>query len=292
MKETTKQFTLWTKSHEKAKSKWFRKCINIIKKIKRLKRECRIFCEWQTYVKICDRKDKIIKQHKKDNFKTIMQISKSFSKQLFEIAKWIRETEKEIILQMIISSLKTREDVVVTTQNKIEIMFEIHFSSLSIVFMNDIERFVYFSLIENDETMTCREIMKIVYKINLNKMSKINEIINKTLRQLARVIIEQIHFLFNKCIKENIQSSHFKRVFTIMLRKSNKKNYTKLSSYKSIALLNTLNKMLKSIMSKRLWYVVETLSTFSNIQMKTRKQRSINTILQFITKKIHTIWNK
>ena len=56
--------------------------------------------------------------------------------------------------------------------------------------MNDIEKFVYFLSIDDDETMTHREIIKIVYKINLNKMLKINEIINKTLRQLARVIIK------------------------------------------------------------------------------------------------------
>ena len=76
------------------------------------------------------------------------------------------------------------------TQNKVEIMFETHFSSSSIVFINDIEKFVYFLSTEDDETMTRREIMKTVYKINSNKTSKINEIINKTLRQLARVIIK------------------------------------------------------------------------------------------------------
>ena len=74
-----------------------------------------------------------------------------------------------------------------------------------------------------------------------------------------------------------------------MLRKLNKKNYTKLLLYKLIALLNTLNKILKLIMSERFRYAVETLNTFLNIQMSARKQRSINTILQFITKKIHTI---
>ena len=168
--------------------------------------------------------------------------------------------------------LKTCKDVVIMTQNKIEIIFKIHFSFLSIVFMNDIKKFVYFSSTENDKTMTYREIMKVVYKINSNKTSKINKIINKTLRQFARIIIKQIYFLFDKCIKENIQSSHFKKVFTIMLRKSNKKNYTKLLLYKSIALLNTLNKMLKLIMSKRFRYVVETLNMLLNIQMKTRKQ--------------------
>ena len=152
---------------------------------------------------------------------------------------------------MIISLLKTRENVVATTQNKVEIMFEIHFSFSLIVFMNDIEKFVYFSSTDDDEAVTCREIMKIIYKVNSNKASKINEIINKTLRQLARIIIEQIHFFFDKCIKENIQSSYFKKIFIIMLRKSDKKNYTKSSSYKLIALLNTLNKMLKSIVLKR-----------------------------------------
>ena len=70
--------------------------------------------------------------------------------------------------------------------------------------MNDIKRFVYFSLINDDEIMTRREIIKVVYKINLNKTLKINEIINKTLRQFAQIIIKQIHFFFDKCIKENI----------------------------------------------------------------------------------------
>ena len=70
--------------------------------------------------------------------------------------------------------------------------------------MNDIEEFVYFLSTDNDETMTRREIIKIIYKINLNKTLKINKIINKALRQLARTIIKQIHFLFNKYIKKNI----------------------------------------------------------------------------------------
>ena len=56
--------------------------------------------------------------------------------------------------------------------------------------MNDIEKFVYSSSTNDDETMTRREIIKIVYKINLNKTLKVNEIINKALRQLARIIIK------------------------------------------------------------------------------------------------------
>ena len=158
--------------------------------------------------------------------------------------------------------------------------------------MKDAAEFDYFSSIDDGASMTRREMIKIMHKISSNKAFEINEVINKTLRQLVRVVVEQIRFFFDRCIKKRIQSSHFKKIFTIMLRKSKKKNYSKFSSYKSIALLNTLSKILKSIVFERIRYVIETLKTFSNIQMNARKQRLMNTILQLIMKKIHTIWNE
>ncbi len=43
-----------------------------------------------------------------------------------------------------------------------------------------------------------------------------------------------------------------------MLRKSRKKNYFKLLFFKFIALLNILDKILESIISKRLRYIIKT----------------------------------
>jgi hypothetical protein len=74
-----------------------------------------------------------------------------------------------------------------------------------------------------------------------------------------------------------------------MLRKERKKNYFKSLFFKFIALLNTLNKILKSIILKRLRYVVKTHNILSSIQIKARRQRLIDTTLQLITKKIYTI---
>ena len=144
-------------------------------------------------------------------------------------------------------------------------MFETHFLFSSTMFMKDAAKFNYFSSIDDEAPMTYREIMKVIHKINSKKIFEINEIINETLRQFVRVIVKQIRFLFDKCIKKKIQSSHFKKIFIIILRKSRKKNYSKLSSYKLIALLNTLNKMLKSIVFECIRYVVEMLKTFLNI---------------------------
>ena len=92
--------------------------------------------------------------------------------------------------QTIISSLKKREKLIITAQNKIEIMFKIHFSLSSIMFIKNVAKFNYFLSIDDETQMTHREIMKIIHKINLNKTFEINKIINKTLRQLARVIVK------------------------------------------------------------------------------------------------------
>ena len=155
-----------------------------------MKRECCIFDEWQTYVKICDQKNKIITQHKKNDFRAIMQISKNYFKKFFEMTKWVKNAKKKLMLQTIILLLKKREKLIITTQNKIEIMFKIHFSFSSTIFMKDVAEFNYFSSIDDETSMTRREVMKVIHKINLNKAFEINEIINKTLRQFARVVIE------------------------------------------------------------------------------------------------------
>ena len=108
------------------------------------------------------------------------------------------------MLQTIISSLKKRRKLIITTQNKVEIMFETYFSFSSTMFMKDAAEFDYSLSIEDETSMTHREIMKVIHKINLNKTFKINEVINKTLRQFVRVVIKQIRFFFDKYIKKEI----------------------------------------------------------------------------------------
>ena len=103
--------------------------------------------------------------------------------------------------QTIISWLKKREKLIIITQNKIEIMFEIYFSYLLIIFMKNVTEFNYSSSIDDETSMTCRKKMKIIHKINSNKIFKINEIINKMLQQLVRVVIKQISFFLINALR-------------------------------------------------------------------------------------------
>ena len=56
--------------------------------------------------------------------------------------------------------------------------------------MKNIEEFDYFLSIDDEISITHCKIIKIIYITNLNKIFKINKIINKTLQQLAHVIVK------------------------------------------------------------------------------------------------------
>ena len=193
------------------------------------------------------------------------------------------------MIQITISSLRRRDEIATTTHDKAKIMFQAHFSSFSVVSMNDIKRFNYSSFIDDDDLLTERELTKAIHKTTSNKTSNVNDVTNRALRVLVQYATTQMRSLFERCIREEVQSTHFKKTITIVLRKSRKRDYSKLTTFKSIALLDTLEKMLKSIVFERLRYVVETHETLSKTQMKTRRQRSIDIALQLITKKVHTI---
>ena len=78
----------------------------------------------------------------------------------------------------------------------------------------------------------------------------------------------------------------------IVLYKSDKDNYTIAKTYRSIALLNTVRKVMKSVMTKRLHYMTETEGLLSDTYMRERKKCSVNTAVQLLVKKTKAVWDK
>jgi hypothetical protein len=97
--------------------------------------------------------------------------------------------------------------------------------------------------------------------------------------------------LFRVCVTLNYHSRCFREIHIIVLKKSRKKNYTNVKTYKSIALLNTLNKVLKWVIARRIDDLTKIHDLLFVNQMSERKNRSCETILKLLTKQIHTIWN-
>lgn len=76
------------------------------------------------------------------------------------------------------------------------------------------------------------------------------------------------------------------------MTKSGKLNYTIPNTYYFITLLNTLDKALEFILAKHIIYLVKTHHLFSSNYLGIRCASSIKHVLNYITKKIYSLWNK
>jgi len=70
-------------------------------------------------------------------------------------------------------------------QNKVKMMFQIHFSSSSEILMLNIINFKYLLLIEDDILLMHREIKRVIYKVTSDKMSKHTRYINRIMCRLV-----------------------------------------------------------------------------------------------------------
>jgi hypothetical protein len=63
-------------------------------------------------------------------------------------------------------------------------------------------------------------------------------------------------------------------------------------TYRSIALLNIIEKILKFIMSKKISWIAKTHRLLFDTFMRCRKNRSTETTLKFLTEQIHIVWEQ
>jgi hypothetical protein len=135
------------------------------------------------------------------------------------------------------------------------------------------------------------EIKKTIKQCKLNNASKSNDISNRVLKVLVNKLISHLLNMFRVCVELNYHSLCFKKTHIIALKKSKKKNYTNIKIYKSIVLLNTFDKTLKSIIAQRINDLTKTHDLFSINQMSERRNRNCETTLKLFIEQIHIIWN-
>jgi hypothetical protein len=152
--------------------------------------------------------------------------------------------------------------------------------------------FNYFNVVLKSSFFIMKnEIRQAIKWCKSNNASRSNDIFNRILKILVNKLMTHLMSLFRVCVALNYHSRCFREIHIIILKKSRKKNYTDVKTYKSIALLNTLDKVLKSVIARRISDLTKTHDLLFVNQMNERKNRSCETILKLLTKQIHTIWN-
>jgi hypothetical protein len=135
------------------------------------------------------------------------------------------------------------------------------------------------------------EIRQTIKWCKSNNASKFDDILNRIFKIFVDKLMSHLMSLFRVCVVLNYHSRCFREIRIITLKKSRKKNYTNVKTYKSIVFLNTLDKVLKSVIARRISDLTKIHDLLFVNQMNERKSRSCETVLKLLTKQIHTIWN-
>jgi hypothetical protein len=182
----------------------------------------------------------------------------------------------------------------VTTNFKFKIRFlsNLFFSDTIEIDFIDMSNFNYFNVVLKSSLFIMKnEIRQMIKRCKSNNASKSNDILNRIFKIFVNKLITHLMNLFRVCVALNYHSRCFREIHIIVLKKSRKKNYINVKTYKSIAFLNTFDKILKSVIARRINDLTKTHDFLFVNQMNERKNRSCETVLKLLTKQIHTIWN-
>ncbi len=163
-------------------------------------------------------------------------------------------------------------------------------SALTISTSSDISTYSYSNAVnEMSELIDENEIRRTIKRCKSDNASRSNDIPNRVLKVLVNKLISHFLSLFRVCVELNYHSLCFRETHIIALKKSKKKNYTNIKTYRSIVLLNTLDKALKSIIAQRISDLTKTHDLLSISQMSERRNRSCETTLKLFIEQIHTV---
>jgi hypothetical protein len=172
---------------------------------------------------------------------------------------------------------------------KAKMLREIFFSTFLSIDLIDIESSFYSTSISCLLIITEKEVKKILKRLTLDKTSSLDEISFRILRACFKILTIILISLFQSCIELSYYSNVFKIINIITIKKLEKNDYIVLKICRLIILLNTLDKFLKSIIDRKIFYLTKIHRLLLDTQMRVRRDKFIETALKLLTKQIHII---
>jgi hypothetical protein len=247
-------FVFWAHFSRYVKSFWIKKCDEITKKTRRLRRIWSATHEqhnWTNYMKSNDRKQKIIQKIKKLSFRQKMKKIIDKFTNLWRLIRWTKNKNHALKEVFKMFALKYNDQIADTFDEKVELFKSIFFFAFSSIDFRDIKKFYYSNATQCLVIITENKIIKIINRTIFDNISSSNEIINRFIKVCSNTLTKLLISLFQICATHVYHSIVFKTVNIITLKKSKKIDYIISKIYKSIALLNIIEKVMKFIICKK-----------------------------------------
>ena len=198
-------------------------------------------------------------------------------KEVFQTYKFT----KSRLIEKLSSIQNSQKELKIEFNEKCKTFLKAMYSSSSKIQINE-------ELLLNESIQWSRVIEeKIKHAINFSALRKAfesDDISFTIIQQTYKSILKIFNLMYLDLIENNYHSKIWCKDTRIILKKSNKSNYSISKTYKIITLLNYLGKVAEKIIAVRLSYTAEINDKLLNFdQMKDRKQRSvINAVLNLV----------
>lgn len=169
-----------------------------------------------------------------------------------------------------------------TFAGKVKIFKEQFFPPSPEADLSDITDYFYQQQIEQDVTIIEEEILRAIRKQGSNKAPGSSQIPNLAIQLGEELLLPHLKSIFSACVSQSFHPRSFKSANTIVLKKPGKEDYRVPKAYRPIALLDTIGKVLKSIIARRISDLAEALNLLPACQMSARRMRSTTTTLELL----------
>jgi hypothetical protein len=206
----------------------------------------------------------------------------------WKLVKWVKN--RLTFFKLIISFFRRSNDIMTLIKKaRIQCLIDFFFFSFVAANLDDIAKSTYSKSINFSEIFE-NEISQTIVKIVLNTVSKKNDILNRVIKFALSHVMSVVKWIFNQSLRLKYCLKHFKKFITMSFRKINKSDYFVFKAYRFIALLNILNKLMKSIMTTRLSYAAKKHNLLLREHFESRKDIVSKHALHYIIETINFVW--
>lgn len=107
-------------------------------------------------------------------------------------------------------------------------------------------------------SITEHEVRTAIQLVPPDKALGEDQIPNRILKAAQELLVLILTTVFNSSLNMQYCSKAFKKSITVALRKLGKSDYTEPKAYRPVALMNTLGKIMDTVLARRIQYITET----------------------------------
>ncbi|KAI0992219.1 hypothetical protein K3495_g15967, partial [Podosphaera aphanis] len=240
-----------------AKPYWTTQCSEAVKDTRKARRKWKKLGteeSWLDYLRSTSTKKAQTKKAKNIGWRATVSEATQDPTKIWKLAKWARKDLEERHRLPQVPDIKDTDGIAHTeAHEKAQIMAQHFFPEAEAADTGDIDGTSYPGELQNiSKIITQSEVEETLRRLPSDKAPGPDEIPNRFLKSCSTTLSKALAKIFNACLSIGYHPKVFKESTTIVLRKLQKPTYDTPKSYRPIALLNTMGKLLEKLVANRI----------------------------------------